>query len=496
MPLNAIREAVGKQRRWAKLLWERLDARLTGADYRERPLSDHNAVVVGAGPVGLRAALELRLLGAEVVVLERRRAFDRVNRLHLWRWCGEDLKGWAAKVLEPPGPSFGADPDFLHIGISELQMLLLKNCLLLGVQVFFGTEYLCSKPSCRSGVPSWDVVTGQAAGRDDATAPPGPMAPRILPCTSILLGADGPRGSVASAHDFRLQESKVLRKGGALGLVVNYRNRGTSAERRRRPFSLARQFYPKLFKDCEGQTGCQLENIVCYISPQTHYFVMTPTMSSLQSCGVIPPDIQDGEACASVNEQALAELARQIVAYPWKPEEPVMPEEALNAPAGHPAIFDFSKQKRAASGLRVVEAPGPVEEGVEAEPAGMLVALCGDALMEPFWPEGLGVVRGFFAALDVASAARVWAQTGSSEAAVLHFESAFRQLRSLAAQTREAVCRPNETLYGLDPSTRYRYVSGSGRCASLPSLPPNNMRTASPSPEPERGSHTWRVERP
>ena len=66
MPLDVIRKAIGKQRRLAAMLWERLDARLHGADYLPKPLAGHKAVIVGSGPVGLRCALELRLLGAEV----------------------------------------------------------------------------------------------------------------------------------------------------------------------------------------------------------------------------------------------------------------------------------------------------------------------------------------------------------------------------------------------------------------------------------------------
>jgi len=471
MPLDVIRKAIGKQRRLAAMLWERLDARLHGADYLPKPLAGHKAVIVGSGPVGLRCALELRLLGAEVVVLERRAAYERINRLHLWKWCGEDLKGWGAKVLEPPELSFGSDPDFLHIGISELQELLLKAALLLGVQVFFGAEFSGSVPG-----EQWNILIGDAM-HDSSGIRPGPPIPACLSGATILIGADGPRGSVARAHSFKLQESQGLRREAALGLVANYCNFSTASEKGRRPFSLARQFYEQLFKDCEEKTNVVLENIVCYISANTHYFVMTPTKKSLQNCGVIDADCKEGETLSSINSEMLATVAREIVALPWRTGDPVLPAEVLASPAGPPTLFDFSRQKRAAEGLQVVETSAG---------ARMLVGLCGDALIEPFWPEGLGVVRGFFGALDVASAAKVWAETGhDSEAAVCHFEGAFRQLRSLAAKTRINVCKPDEKTYGLDPSTRYRYMSSGphSRCESMPPLA-HHLRCTSMSPAP------------
>ena len=45
------------------------------------------------------------------------------------------------------------------------------------------------------------------------------------------------------------------------------------------------------------------------------------------------------------------------------------------------------------------------------------VGLCEDALLEPLWPEDLGIVCGFFAALDVCSVV--------NDAAVNNFDTLF-----------------------------------------------------------------------
>lgn len=54
-------------------------------------------LVLGAGPCGLRTAIELSLLGAQVVVLEKRESFSRNNVLHLWPYTIYDLRALGAK---------------------------------------------------------------------------------------------------------------------------------------------------------------------------------------------------------------------------------------------------------------------------------------------------------------------------------------------------------------------------------------------------------------
>lgn len=54
-------------------------------------------LIIGAGPCGLRTAIDLSLLGAKVVVIEKRDAFSRNNVLHLWPFTIHDLRGLGAK---------------------------------------------------------------------------------------------------------------------------------------------------------------------------------------------------------------------------------------------------------------------------------------------------------------------------------------------------------------------------------------------------------------
>lgn len=54
-------------------------------------------LVIGSGPCGLRAAIEVALLGAKSVVVEKRDNFSRNNVLHLWPFLITDLRNLGAK---------------------------------------------------------------------------------------------------------------------------------------------------------------------------------------------------------------------------------------------------------------------------------------------------------------------------------------------------------------------------------------------------------------
>lgn len=54
-------------------------------------------LIIGSGPCGLRSAIEAQLLGAKVVVVEKRDRFSRNNVLHLWPFVITDLKQLGAK---------------------------------------------------------------------------------------------------------------------------------------------------------------------------------------------------------------------------------------------------------------------------------------------------------------------------------------------------------------------------------------------------------------
>ena len=99
-------------------------------------LADTRIVISGAGPVGLRAAVECALMGMTVTVLEKRSTFSRVNILTLFRQTADDLIAFGGKAFYPKFTNLG---ERLHLGTREIQLIMLKNALLLGVRLSYGT---------------------------------------------------------------------------------------------------------------------------------------------------------------------------------------------------------------------------------------------------------------------------------------------------------------------------------------------------------------------
>ena len=76
----------------------------------------------------------------QVTVVERRQNFTRFNILHLWDWVCADLIALGANPSDILGKSF------FHIGTKNLQMMLCRMALLLGVQVVTGVQAKAMQP--------------------------------------------------------------------------------------------------------------------------------------------------------------------------------------------------------------------------------------------------------------------------------------------------------------------------------------------------------------
>lgn len=83
-------------------LWKLLDKRASLSEYDgQNACAQRRVCIIGAGPIGLRTAIEAALLGAEVDVLEKRTTFSRNNVLHLWPFLITDLRNLGAKRFYP-----------------------------------------------------------------------------------------------------------------------------------------------------------------------------------------------------------------------------------------------------------------------------------------------------------------------------------------------------------------------------------------------------------
>ncbi|XP_031718428.1 protein-methionine sulfoxide oxidase mical3a isoform X11 [Anarrhichthys ocellatus] len=414
----------------AKALWAKLDKRAYQKEYKKgRVCANSKCLIIGAGPCGLRTAIELGLLGAKVVLLEKRDAFSRNNVLHLWPFTIQDLRGLGAKKFYGKFCAGAID----HISIRQLQLILLKVALLVGIEIHVNVEF--------KGLiePPEDQETERIGWRAE-------VHPRTHPVNElefdVIVGADGRRNTLPGFP------RKEFRGKLAIAITANFINRNTSAEAKVEEISgVAFIFNQKFFQDLREATGVDLENIV-YYKDDTHYFVMTAKKQSLLEKGVILHDYADTELLlsrANVDQAALLSYACEAADFSTNHQLPTL-DFAINH-YGQPdvAMFDFTCMYASENAAMVRQRHGHE----------LLVALVGDSLLEPFWPMGTGIARGFLAAIDSGWMVRSWAQGKTSLEVLAERESIYR----LLPQTTTENISKNFSHYSVDPTTRYPNIN-------------------------------------
>ncbi|XP_051919574.1 F-actin-monooxygenase mical2b isoform X9 [Hippocampus zosterae] len=410
----------------AKALWSKLDKRMSHKEYNKREACvGTKCLIIGGGPCGLRTAIELALMGAKVVVIEKRDSFSRNNVLHLWPFTIQDLRGLGAKKFYGKFCAGAID----HISIRQLQLMLLKVALIVAVEFHINVEFVkLVEP------PENQEKEGQ--GWRAAIRPADhPVADFEF---DVVVGADGRRNTL---EGFR---RKDFRGKLAIAITANFINRNTTAEAKVEEISgVAFIFNQKFFLDLKEETGIDLENIV-YYKDNTHYFVMTAKKQSLLDKGVVINDYMETQRLLSsdnVNQEALLSYAREAADFGTNYQLPTL-DFAMNH-CGQPdvAMFDFTSMHASENAALVRERFGHQ----------LLVALVGDSLLEPFWPMGTGCARGFLAAFDTAWMVKGWAQGRAVLELLAERESIYR----LLPQTTPENITKNLEQYTIDPATRY-----------------------------------------
>ncbi|KAG7386195.1 hypothetical protein PHYPSEUDO_000516 [Phytophthora pseudosyringae] len=399
-----------------KQLFKLLDARFNMDVYKRKPAAKKRVCIIGAGPVGLRAAVEAALLGGQVVVLEKRKHFSRENILHLWPWVVQDLTALGAKVFFP---SFCHSTAYFHVGTRQLQVILLKVALLVGVTVYSSTafESVISPNSEESDNKPFYTV---------ATQPQIPW----MEFTAVL-GASGTNDKLAEPAGIN---RFVFSRKEALGIVCYFQNLGTTEEKKVTEFSWTIQFKQQMFAKMR-EIGVDLENIV-YYRGEMHYLVMTPKRQNLLDQQVLKanhPEPQDLVQDDNINKSTLHEYVKRVVTFLGIPKK---------AEFSRIRMFDFSSRTRADKAASILTSQGKK----------LYVGLIGDSLIEPFWPEGVGTCRGFLGALD-----GVWmvAQIGkkADEQLLADREMAYRVIQHVSGFRRDDL-QKNVRKYTVDPKSR------------------------------------------
>ncbi|XP_071824191.1 F-actin-monooxygenase MICAL3-like isoform X3 [Apostichopus japonicus] len=412
----------------AKSLWTKLDKRANRKEYLQGKACPHtNVLVIGAGPCGLRTAIELAMLGAKVVIVEKRNSFSRNNVLHLWPFLINDLRNLGAKKFFGKFCAGAID----HISIRQLQVILMKVALLLGVEIHYDVmfEGLEEPPEQQEGPEK----IGWRARLQPLDHPVSEFE------FDVIIGADGRRNTLPGFA------RKEFRGKLAIAITANFINRHTQQDARVEEISgVAFIFNQQFFQDLKKDTGIDLENIV-YYKDETHYFVMTAKKQSLLQKGVILEDLPETARLLgheNVNHDKLQIYARQAADFSTNGQLPTL-DFALNH-YGLPdiAMFDFTSIFAAKHAACVRERHGHK----------LLISLVGDSLLEPFWPTGSGCARGFLSAFDAAWMVKSWASGNSTPLQCLAEREAIYRI---LAQTTPENLHKNYDGYGINPSSRY-----------------------------------------
>lgn len=413
-------------------IWKILDKKMNQKPYQSGHCAGQNVLIVGAGPCGLRTAVETQLLGANTILIERRNAFTRNNVLKLWKFLIEDLKSLGAKKLY----GMFCAGNINHVGIKTLQLILAKVVLLLGVRIVAP----CSLVEL---IEPDDKGSGWRA--------------KVKPENEILANyefkflvvASGKRVAI-EGFDRRSLDAKL-----AIAVTANFVNNHSEEEAEVRQISgIAKHFHQQFFKDMKQECNIDLENIV-YYRGDTHYFVMTALKKCLLERGVIKEDLEDRAtllAPSNIDKEKLHQFsidAAQFSTGHFSKSLPVT-EFALNG-RGDPdvAIFDFTNLYHARNASKVV-----VRKGRQ-----LLMAIVGDSLLEPFWPEGTGCARGFLSCMDAAWMFRRWAQARHNPLDIICERENIYRLLSQTTDGTGGNLKANHKQFTMDPETRYQSIS-------------------------------------
>jgi len=276
---------------------------LAGLSTRRRSLLAKKVLVVGCGPGGLRAAVEARLHGAEVTVLEPREGFTRMNVLHIWHFSKQDLISIGMKNMYK---QFGVSTDKETVPIALVQHALLRIALVVGSTVRIGCRY--------TGFVASDDKTRWKATADCAPEPAYPKAFRkeIFEFDSIVDGT-GRRGIVRSTESLP-GHGQVISGRAASGQAVNYaftcnfaKFTGDHADQMAKGY----QFHMAEFSSKQ----VQLDVIVYFRSLVAHYVIGTVKADELFKHGVIHDASLTGDAfmaSSNRNQSALEKMALTV----------------------------------------------------------------------------------------------------------------------------------------------------------------------------------------
>jgi len=447
-PYEKLQAIVGDGGNWKwPRMWQKFDElERRGTAYRDgeglnfqQPnknpgIVPQRVLVVGSGPVGLRLAIELALGGHKVTIFEKRREkkteggdlealgfTNRVNRPHMWPFVRNDLAKLNGKDLMSRTAAYPVftEPDTSSIGIDELQILLMKSVLLLGVDHRLGAGYVNAKPTYdpKTMKPTWrvectyDAVAAKKYGMQEG------KNEQVFDC---LIGCDGPRSTVRETqakHFGNIEKRKFM---DCVGIVANVRKvsrkrlKELGFEYGQEPHDMNRtkMVFKDFFTKINDEAEADLEGLIYYKASFHNYTILTPKRSDLVKHGLSGKVYHHTVAreASSMSAERIEEKAKlkrycaNVLKAAGIPVDDQLDNAGFVDAPNDVMAFDFAECWNTPKSI-VFNLPPP-DYDVEQHGEWMgrrlipLVGLAGDALLEPFWPLGLGLKRGWQAIMD------------------------------------------------------------------------------------------------
>jgi hypothetical protein len=384
-------------------------------------IAPQRVLVVGGGPVGLRLAIELKLGGHDVTVFEKRREVrgddnelqtlgftNRINRPHVFNFLRNDLerlngRNWMSSKMCYPVFTQG---DTASIGIDELQMLLLKNALLLGVSFHLGASFDNAEMEVDSKTqkPRWKVsCTYDIQAATLYNLEPGSRTDIF----DVLMGCDGARSRVRESQKeiFGEVDKRNFKK--MIGVVGNVQK--VSRQRLKELGFSSGQEPTDMKRAHHGGGG--MAGVNYYKASYHNYVIFTPSTEDLTRAGISSRGIYSFHGGRAVGNPANPEEKARLKTWVIErckelgiPVDATLPNEGFVDAPNDVMAFDFSEIWKCKKNFAVNVPPLDYDVGQHGPWTGRgLVApvgLVGDAVTEPFWIAGVGLQRGWNGIMD------------------------------------------------------------------------------------------------
>jgi hypothetical protein len=295
---------------------------------------------------------------------------------------------------------------------------------------------------------------GAVVPESDVAAAAAGSAPLLLPVDTLLV-AEGEASRLIRRCGF---DRHVMRYGEAIGIIVNLdaatttttTTTTTSTKERVLPEFVVQRMAADWRASCLGplyDQGVELENLEYMRGAGTHFIGATTKTAVLHRLGVLRarlPTTRASLAPDNVDDDALRRLARAMATAVGVPStSPLCAQHGAQ-------LFDYSCKGVCTEPLRWLNSTAA--DGNERRVGRLPVLPVGDALQNPYWPQGLGVNRGFHTAVDAVWMAYTRVTTGDDTTAELERAHAFRTMQWRTFNP--ALVQPGAQ-WQVDPLTRY-----------------------------------------